>query len=305
MLGQPLRRRVVEVGGRCEHRGVGRPGRDHHRREPGADQVGGEPPHDADDGVLAGDVRGELDEPALAGRGGDRDEAALARGRPGEHDRHGDRRGVPRALDVDVEQGLEVLVGRLPLGEPTDDDARSRDDGVEPAEPHERGVDRRLECLAVAHVALDRHHLLGMRLGQPVELLAVGHRVADARRHQPAAADVEGGHRPPLAAELCHGRRADAAGGAGDQRDAAGTRARAGRRWSGHRAQSTAAASARRARPPFCARRRGRAMLGPCDVRRRVCAGRGAPRTSSAYDLRSWPTAAAATRTPSTPSRPT
>ena len=107
---------AVERGGRARaSRCRCRAGRHGDRGHAGADQVGGEPLHEADDGVLGGVVGREVEEPVGPGRRGDGDEPAARRVRAGEH--------APAPLtaavfqtpsDVDVPEQVELLVGRLP-----------------------------------------------------------------------------------------------------------------------------------------------------------------------------------------------
>ena len=72
--------------------------------------------------------------------------------------------------------------------EASDDDSGSGDDGVEPPEPVEGGVDGRLEGFAVADVGLDGEHLVGKLV----------RRAGGGRRGSPSGSPRPGATSPPL-----------------------------------------------------------------------------------------------------------
>ncbi len=203
--------------GRIEHRGARRVGRHRDGVHAGAGQVGGQAAHQAEDRVLDGGVRREVEEPLAGGGRGDGDEPAAGRVRPAQQVRYDGGRGVPDAEHVGPPEGVEVGRRRLPERAPAGDHGRRGDADVEPTEGVDgvpRGGPHRVRVADVGHeggdgVARERLQVCARGEGVVDTCQAVGLTEAAVDRD-----DAQ-----PAVGEGAHGRGADPAGGAGHEGD--------------------------------------------------------------------------------------
>ena len=197
--------------------GARRVGRHRDGVHAGAGQVGGQAAHQAEDRVLDGGVRREVEEPLAGGGRGDGDEPAAGRVRPAQQVRYDGGRGVPDAEHVGLPEGVEVGRWRLPERTPAGDHGRGGDADVEPAEGVDGvlcGAQHRVRVADVGHEGGDRVARQCLQVG------ARGEGVVDAGQAVGITeAAVDRDHPHPPVGEGAHGRGADPAGGAGHEGD--------------------------------------------------------------------------------------